>query len=299
MIESYDINKIKKFGSFEIALVNSRLVDLNSAFKEIYNIGKRWLEDAIDKYGTNSPDIITLFHNYWFSNKQKLHDEYQAFCNNNYLLLNYKEDDTLEFVFNSMEIALIDMVFNLSSKISNSLLYGDFHPDYFSYLLKLLGFEVSSISINNSKHYEDMITMLDVLQKNPINFVYDDEKILSIIKNGIKQLEVFLINLLNEKRNSKEFYIDNFYSLYINDEVFICNKASNLIAACFIKLTFKISKYNLDHRYIQCKYYRCLNYFHKEQNRQEFCPECIKNNIPIILKNKKYNLKQKKSRTSS
>ena len=192
-----------------------------------------------------------------------------------------------------MYTALIDNIFNLSSKLLISLEYNDFNPTYFNYLLKLLDYDSSLIDNNVEGYYSDMLLMFDMFQDDPES--YDDtNEIKTIISAGVKQLERFLIDLLKDKRYSRDFYIDNFYTIYINDEPFICNKASNIIAVCLNKLALKISKYNLDHRYIQCKYYKCLNYFHKDQNRKEFCPECIKNRIPIILKNQKYNNKRNK-----
>ncbi|MBE6158430.1 MAG: hypothetical protein E7159_01235 [Firmicutes bacterium] len=296
MIKTYNIEELNKYGSFEVALVNNKLVDVNSAFNGIYNLGKKWLDDSINKHKSISNSFVSLFNNYWLSNKDKLHNEYKSFCTVNSNLLDFNEIDTPDFVYYSMYIALIDNIFNLSSKLLISIEYKDFNPTYFNYLLKLLDYDSSLIDNNVEGYYDDMILMFNTLQKDSKS--YTDDEIKDIIKSGVKQLEKFLIDLLKGKRYSRNFYIDNFYTIYINDEPFICNKASNIIAVCLNKLALKISKYNLDHRYIQCKYYKCLNYFHKDQNRKEFCPECIKNKIPIILKNQKYNNKRSKNRTN-
>ena len=121
---------------------------------------------------------------------------------------------------------------------------------------------------------------------------YELNEINEITKKGICALEQFLINLLNERIALSKYNVTYPYSVRVNDSRFICSSSNSLMGICFAKLVLKISGYNIDHRYQQCKYYKCINYFTKEQRRTEYCPECLKNNIPNILKNKKFNAKR-------
>lgn len=287
MIENYELDKIKDFGSMQVTLLNDKLIDNNSAFIEIYKLGNKELDGLILNDNSNHSTFINVFWDYWLSNKERLHQKYFDFCKTN-LFMVFDEADTQEFIYDAMYLALIDRIFNYSSKLNIAHDYADFNAEELLYLISL--FDVSADTVDENSEYGDFIDMLECITKDYES--YDIDEINEITKKGIASLEQFLIDLINERIKLNKYKVIYPYSIKFHESRYICSFSNSLIGICFTKLALKISGYNIDHRYHQCKYYKCINYFTKKQNRTEYCPECIKNNIPNILKNKKFNTKR-------
>ena len=136
--------------------------------------------------------------------------------------------------------------------------------------------------------------MLNTLKEDDTS--YELTEINEITNKGVIALEQFLIDMLNERIKLNKYKVTYPYSIRVNESRFICSCSNSLMGICFAKLSLKISGYNLDHKYHQCKYYKCINYFTKVQKRTEYCPECIKNKIPEMLKHRKHNPKRKQKK---
>lgn len=289
MIENYSLDKVNKFGSMQVALLNGRLIDSNSAFREIYDFGNEELSKLIEFNNFKDSSLTSLYRDYWVANKEILQRKYFAMCKNN-SFIRFDEADTLEFVQDALYLALIDRIFNYSSKLKLAHDYSDFDSSELLYLISL--FDISPYYIDESVegNYNDFIIMLNTLKEDDAS--YELTEINEITNKGVIALEQFLIDMLNERIKLNKYRITYPYSIRVNESRFICASSNSLMGICFSKLALKISGYNLDHRYHQCKYYKCINYFSKASKRNEYCPECIANNIPNILKNKKYNDKR-------
>lgn len=289
MIENYSLDKINNFGSMQVTLLNGRLVDNNSAFIEIYKLGNKELDELIPLDNSNNSTFIGLFWDYWLSNKEELHQKYFDFCKTNSFMI-FNEADTQEFIQDAIYMALIDRIFNYSSKLRLAHDYDDFNAEELLYLISLFDISPDVVDENSEYNYVYFIDMLESIAEDDES--YDIDEINEITKKGIVALEQFLIDLINERIKLNKYKVVYPYSIRVNESRFICSYSNSLMGICFAKLALKISGYNIDHRYHQCKYYKCINYFTKEQRRTEYCPECIKNNIPNILKNKKFNTKR-------
>lgn len=289
MIENYSFDKINNFGSMQVTLLNSRLIDNNSAFMEIYKLGSEELDELILFDNNNDSTFINLFWDYWLSNKDKLHNKYFDFCKTNSFMV-FNEADTQEFIQDVIYIALIDRIFNYSSKLRIAHDCDDFNAEELLYLISLFDVYPDTVDENSEYDYAYFIDMLESIAEDDES--YDIDIINETTEKGIVALEQFLINLINERIKLNKYKVVYPYSIRVNESRFICSSSNSLMGICFAKLALKISGYNIDHRYHQCKYYKCINYFTKKQKRTEYCPECIKNNIPNILKNKKFNAKR-------
>ena len=289
MIENYSFDKINNFGSMQVTLLNSRLIDNNSAFMEIYKLGSEELDELILFDNNNDSTFINLFWDYWLSNKDKLHNKYFDFCKTNSFMV-FNEADTQEFIQDVIYIALIDRIFNYSSKLRIAHDCDDFNAEELLYLISLFDVYPDTVDENSEYDYAYFIDMLESIAEDDES--YDIDIINETTEKGIVALEQFLINLINERIKLNKYKVVYPYSIRVNESRFICSSSNSLMGICFAKLALKISGYNIDHSYHQCKYYKCINYFTKKQKRTEYCPECIKNNIPNILKNKKFNAKR-------
>ena len=293
MIENYSLDKIKEFGSMQVTLLNGRLINNNSAFMEIYNFGNKELTEMIQFDNNDKSIFSTLYVNYWLSNKERLHKKYFDLCKKN-PFIRFNEVDTIEFVQDAIYIALIDRIFNYSSKLKLAHDYSDFDSSELLYLISL--FDISPYYIDESVegNYNDFIIMLNTLKEDDTS--YELTEINEITNKGVIALEQFLIDMLNERIKLNKYKVTYPYSIRVNESRFICSCSNSLMGICFAKLSLKISGYNLDHKYHQCKYYKCINYFTKVQKRTEYCPECIKNKIPEMLKHRKHNPKRKQKK---
>lgn len=296
MIENYSLDKIKEFGSMQVTLLNGRLINNNSAFMEIYNFGNNELTKMI-QFDKNDKSIFsTLYVNYWLSNKERLHKKYFDLCKKN-PFIRFNEVDTIEFVQDAIYIALIDRIFNYSSKLILAHDYADVEAPELLYLLSLLDLLPSDIDTNSNSDYGYFIDMLQAITLDSNSYDIEDIDIINdTTARGVIALEQFLIDMLNERIKLNKYKVTYPYSIRVNESRFICSCSNSLMGICFAKLSLKISGYNLDHKYHQCKYYKCINYFTKVQKRTEYCPECIKNKIPEMLKHRKHNPKRKQKK---
>lgn len=299
MIENYSLDKVKNFGSMQVTLLNGRLIDNNSAFMEIYNFGNNELTEMI-LFDKNDKSIFsTLYVDYWLSNKERLHKKYFDLCQKN-PFIRFNEVDTMEFVQDAIYLALIDRIFNYSSKLILAHDYADVEAPELLYLIGLLDLSPSTIDTSSNSDYIYFIDMLETITVDNSSYDIDDIDIINeTTAKGVISLEQFLIDLLNERIKINKYRITYPYSIRVNDSSFICSSSNSLMGICFAKLALKISGYNIDHNYHQCKYYKCINYFTKIHRRTEYCPECIKNKIPEMLKHRKHNTKRSGSKKGS
>lgn len=283
---NYPITDINKYGSMEVTLYNNCLIDNNSAFKEIIKFGNQELNNLM-KYNNNSNTLIDLFPKYWVVNKERLYNEV---INNNESIWS----DFNSFVYNAIEFSLINRIFNLNSKVFRSCEYSDFDFSKLLTYINLLDIRFDEDENDLQLDYEDYINMLNDITLSTINNKdsgYDDiDEIKEITQRGIVALEQSLLHLLT-RRIQKDNYAFPF-PIRINNSNWVCAKAYSLFSICYLKQILEISGYNIDHNYKQCKYYKCINYFTKQYRSNTYCPECIKNKIPNILKNKKFNKKR-------